>query len=270
MDNVEKQTRTLTFNNELFTYFIMQNEGKETILMLHPAFADHTIFQKQVDYFKHSYQIILVDLPGHGSCYSHSSKITIKEIPDVINQILFDNSIDACHLLGVSMGSLVAQAFADRYPERVKSVCIVGGYSIHKANERIMKAQRREGLKWMLYFLFSMKKFRAYITTVSCHTDSGRALIAQATQHFRRKSFSAMSGMNTFFIKKDTPMPYPLLIVLGEHELKIILEGANELHALEKQSQLMVLPGAGHCANVDTPDAFNHALEHFLSSCPIK
>ncbi|MRN52937.1 alpha/beta fold hydrolase [Paenibacillus sp. LC-T2] len=194
------------------------------------------------------------------------SSPSIRAIPEVLNQILLDNNIEACHLLGVSMGSLVAQAFADRYPDRIKSVIIVGGYSIHKSNEQILKGQKKEGLKWLLYILFSMKKFRNYVTTVSCHTDSGHNLFARGVQHFSRRSFSAMAGMNSFFIKKETPMPYPLLIIVGVYDQQLILEASVELHTLEEQSQRVVIPGAGHCANVDAPSEFNHAVENFLSN----
>ena len=41
---------------------------------------------------------------------------------------------------------LVVQAFADRYPERVRSVTVVGGYSIHRPSDKIKKAQRREAI----------------------------------------------------------------------------------------------------------------------------
>ncbi len=259
-----KRTRNLVYRNTQISYHIMINEGKETILMLHPAFADHTIFETQFAYFKTEYQIILLDMPGHGKDPILESNVTIKDMPEFLNLILFDNKIEFCHLLGVSMGSLVAQAFADRYPDRVKSVIIVGGYSIHKANERVLKGQKKEGLKWILYLIFSMKKFRNYVISVSCHTDSGRDTFAQGIKHFRRRSFSAMAGMNTFFINKDTPMPYPLLIIVGEHDRKLVQEASVELHEIEQQSQLVLLPGAGHCANIDAPNEFNKVVENFI------
>jgi 3-oxoadipate enol-lactonase len=99
-------------------------------------------------------------------------------------------------------------------------------------NKHILKAQRKEGLKWMMYF--------------------------------SRRSFRAMAGMNTFFNNKDTLVPYPLLIITGEHDLQLAQEAAEEMHELEQHSERVIIPGAGHCANVDTPHAFNKAVEGFL------
>ncbi len=260
-----KRTRNLVYRNTQISYHIMINEGKETILMLHPAFADHRIFKHQTDYFKKNYQIIVLDMPGHGESQITGTPVILRDMPEILNQLLYENAIDSCHLIGVSMGSLVAQAFAEHYPERVKSIIIVGGYSIHKANERILKAQKSEGLKWIMYILFSMKKFRSYVTSVSCHSDLGRDMFSRGIQHFRRRSFTAMAGMNAFFTNKNTPMTYPLLIIIGEHDLKLVQDAAFELHALEKHSQLVLLTGAGHCANVDAPNEFNNVVENFLS-----
>jgi pimeloyl-ACP methyl ester carboxylesterase len=266
MKRSDRTAKRLAFKNAQLTYCIIGDKQKETILMLHPAFTDHHIFEAQMDYFQKSHQVIALDMPGHGDNQVGQANISIKDMPEIINQLLLENNIQACHLLSVSMGSLVAQAFADRFPNRVNSVIVIGGYSIHKANERVLKSQRNEGLKWIMYLLFSKRKFRSYVSAFSCCTDQGRALFAKGAEHFTRKSFSAMAGMNTFFIKKDTPVPYPLLIVIGEHDLGIIQEAAQELHLLEPQSQLVLMPGAGHCANVDAPNAFNLIADNFLSA----
>ncbi|MEV5030385.1 alpha/beta fold hydrolase [Paenibacillus sp. LPE1-1-1.1] len=132
------------------TYFMLENEGKDTLLMLHPAFADHTIFETQLAYFKNNYQIIAIDLPGHGNRNNRvgASKMTIKDMPEAISR---------------------------------------------------------------------------------------------------------------------TPMPYPMLIIVGEHDLPIIKEAAVELQKREIEAHLVILQEAGHCANADAPHLFNPELELFLS-----
>ncbi|WP_025025395.1 alpha/beta fold hydrolase [Caldalkalibacillus mannanilyticus] len=264
-----KQVKKLIFNSATISYYMIGDRKKETIVMLHPAFADHQIFEPQIEHFKHNYQIILIDMPGHGKTQVAGSKVTLRDMPEILDQLLAENDIPSCHLVGVSLGSLIAQAFAENYPNRVKSVMIVGGYSIHKANERVLKAQKKEGLKWIFYTLLSMNKFKRYIISGSCHTDQGRDLFSKGVEHFTKKSFSAMAGMNRFFTKKAKPMPYPLLLVIGEHDLPLIQEATMELHKLEPHSQRLVLAGAGHCANVDAPLEFNQIAERFLSDCDL-
>ncbi|TCP53407.1 pimeloyl-ACP methyl ester carboxylesterase [Tumebacillus sp. BK434] len=256
--------KTLVYRDAQIAYYFAENKEKETILLLHPAFADHEIFEAQTESFMEDYQVIAVDMPGHGDSQIKGRNVTLKDMPAILHQIMSDHEISALHIVGVSMGSLVAQAFADRYPERVKSVTMVGGYSIHKANEQILKAQKKEGLKWLGYMLFSMKKFRDHVISVSCYTDRCRTVFRRGIGKFHRKSFSVMSGMNSFFRKQDTPVRYPLLIIVGQQDQQMIREAANTIHKLEKGSQLAVLPAAGHCANLDAPEEFNRLVKDFL------
>ncbi|MNZ88835.1 3-oxoadipate enol-lactonase 2 [compost metagenome] len=253
------------FKDGVLSYYMMGSRNKETIVLLHAAFADHQLFEQQIAFFQEHYQLILLDLPGHGENQTRGSKVTLADMPDIISLILADNRIASCHVLGVSLGSLVAQAFAARYPDQINSVIIVGGYSIHKANEQVLKAQRREGLKWMFSIMLSLKSFKRRIARNTCSTEQGRRLMARSMERFRRSSFLAMNGMNAFFVSNPSPVPYPLMIVVGEHDLPVILESSRQWHELEKGSHYTLLPGAGHCANADTPDAFNRAVAHFLA-----
>ncbi|QJD83862.1 alpha/beta fold hydrolase [Cohnella herbarum] len=258
--------RKIVFRNEEIRYRVRNEDGIETILMLHAAFADSSLFQDQVAYFEGDYRIVLIDLPGHGTNSGLSNRITLKDMPEICCSILSEHRIQSCHLLGISLGSLVAQAFADQYPNQVKSVTMVGGYSVHKANKAILRAQKKEGLKWMLLVLFSMKRFKRYLLSVSCHTERGKRLFEQGIQAFSRRSFSSMSGMNSFLVPKSAPMPYPLFIVVGEHDLLLARQAALELHRLESRSRMATIAGAGHCANADAPEEFNTLYRGFISA----
>jgi Predicted hydrolases or acyltransferases (alpha/beta hydrolase superfamily) len=260
------ESRTLTFNKAQIHYSISRGQRPACILMLHAAFADRHMFQAQMQAFMDKYRVIAIDMPGHGDTVTKGSAVTMKHMPDIIQQLLRENEIVACHLIGVSLGSLIAQAYAYRCPEQVRSVTIVGGYSIHKANEKLLRAQRKEALRWLLYILFSMKRFRSHVASVSCHTEHGRSLLTAAINRFNRGSFAAMSGLDRLFAPLETPMLYPLHIMYGEHDLPLAVEAAVNLHKLEPRSRLTKLLGAGHCANLDEPLLFNDQTEGFLDS----
>ncbi|MDQ0058664.1 alpha/beta fold hydrolase [Paenibacillus harenae] len=263
------RSRILNYNQARIAYYMSDehNTDKDTLLLLHAAFADHELFEPQWQAFAADYHLIAIDMPGHGISSTQGSDVTLKDMPEIINLLLTQLRIDKpIHILGVSLGSLVAQAYADRHPERVRSVIAVGGYSIHKANEQVLKAQRKEGLRWVLYVLLSMNRFRAYVTKVSCFSEQGRELFRRGMDKFDRRSFAAMAGMNALFVKRDNPMPYPLLLLSGTHDRQLAKEAAARWHSCEPKSNLILLPNAGHCANVDAPDEFNVLLAQFLSA----
>ncbi|MGG4143409.1 alpha/beta hydrolase [Paenibacillus algorifonticola] len=266
MNELLVTARHLSYRKSSIAYQFLPNPGKQTLLFLHPAFADHQVFCAQTSYFKRGYQVITLDMPGHGRSQVHGTKVTLKDMPHIVAAVLDKHNIAACHVVGVSLGSLAAQAFAERFNERVLSVTIVGGYSIHRENVEIWKEQKREGLRWLFYFLFSMGRFRRYVTTISCASSYGRDVFARGAKLFNRRSFVAMSGLGDFFTKKDTPVPYQMLLVYGDQDWKVLVDHAHSWHKAETLSQLVLLPGAGHCAQLDAPEPFNRILECFIMS----
>ncbi len=260
------ESRTGNYQSAQIAYEIAGASDRPAIVLLHPAFADRHIFEHQIKAFSERYRVISIDMPGHGDTVTKGTRVTLKDAPAIVESILAWNGVEECHVIGVSLGGLIAQAFADRYPERVRSVTVVGGYSIHRPSDKIKKAQRREGIKWLWYIVLSMRKFRNYVLNVSCYTDQCRSLFERGILRFERKSFAAMSGIDRLFRRQDSAVAYPLFIMVGEHDLPLAREAAEEWHAVEPNSRLAMLPGAGHCANADTPEAFNERVLTFLLS----
>jgi pimeloyl-ACP methyl ester carboxylesterase len=246
------------------SYYICNSGKKETLLFLHPAFADHQIFQYQVEYFSEIYNLITVDMIGHGDSQVNRENVNMGDMPEILSGILKENGIEKVHVIGVSLGSLVAQGFAEKYPDFVTSVTIVGGYSIHKANEDIVKAQRKEMFKWLFKLIFSMPKFKEYVVQTSVHTEKGKELFRKGISKFSRKSFRGMQGMNRIFTKKAEPVNYPLLIICGEHDIDLAKRAGKRLEEIEPSSKFVLVKRAGHCVNVDAPENFNQLLEGFL------
>ncbi|WP_020620636.1 alpha/beta fold hydrolase [Paenibacillus daejeonensis] len=260
-----ESSRTLNYQGARIAYSMHGRSETEPLLLLHPAFADRQMFQDQVDFFAKTRRVIAIDMPGHGQTQVQGSRVAMKDMPAIVEALLDQHDIAACHLVGVSMGSLVAQAFAYHHPARVRSLCIVGGYSIHKENKQVLQAQQKEMTRWMLRVVIGFQRFKGQVARQCCSTPHAQELFARGIAAFRRRSFLAMEGMQQFFVPDARPLPYPLLLVYGSEDLPVIQDAMQALHRAEPASQLVELAGAGHCANADSPEAFNRELERFVS-----
>ncbi|MBN2222453.1 MAG: alpha/beta hydrolase [Vallitaleaceae bacterium] len=264
MNMHEFKLKTILYNDFTIHYYTQGNIANPAILMLHPAFADYTIFQKQFDAFSKDYYLIAIDMVGHGKSQNFKSSVTMGDMPEIIDSILSYEKIPHIHLLGVSLGSLVAQSYAFNYPNRVFSLAAVGGYSIHKANENLLKKQKSEIFKWIYYLIFSLKKFKKYIIANSSYSKESSDVFEKCFETYRRAQFRAMSKMNKLFIHHDKPVPYPLLIINGEHDLPLLLTTNKLWASLEPSGKLHIIPQAGHCANIDNAKVFNKIYADFL------
>ncbi len=259
--------KTIEINNNKIHYFVSGNEDGDAILFLHPAFGDHTCFDKQVDYFSDKYKIITLDILGHGLTSMEKTKDKLDSTATHIIGILKKENIDKCHIVGVSMGSLLAQDFANNHPNKVVSLTALGGYSINKEQKEINKAQGRELFKWLFKMIFSMESFRRYIASVAAINKEEQDRFFNSSKHFTRTSFFVMSGLNKIIANRTVKWTFPLLILVGEKDNPLAIRAAKNWYKDSlSPSEFHIIENAGHCANMDNSECFNRILMNFITS----
>jgi len=197
MTNIQSKTehKELKLSGYSIHYFVTGDSTKEAILFLHPAFADHNSFDKQTDFFSRDFRMITIDMLGHGLSKADKAKDKIDMTVSHINTILSLEGYEKAHFVGVSMGSLIAQYYGLKHPEKVTSMTILGGYDINADNSEISKAQRLEQFKWIFKARISMKRFRRYVANFSVENPDEKQKFYEMSKNFTRKSFLVMAGL---------------------------------------------------------------------------
>lgn len=257
--------KTLKMDDYNIHYFMSGKEDSELIIMLHPAFSDHHVFDQQIDFFSKDHRVITIDLIGHGLSKANKSKDKVDASIKHIEKILDIEGFEKAHLVGVSMGSLIAQYFALNYPEKTKSLTALGGYDINKDNKEVAKAQRSVNLKLVIRAVFSMKSFRKKTSQQICKSEKGQALFYETTSHYERKSFMLMQGLQNVIKDRVNIKPqYPTLILTGDFDIELSKKMAKEWHSEIDNSKYLIIENAGHCANIDKPLEFNKIVKEFI------
>lgn len=257
--------KTLELDDCKIHYYISGVHNKESIIFLHPAFSDHRAFEQQIDYFSEDYKVITIDLIGHGLSKASKSKDKIDVSSEHILKILDIEKINQTHLVGVSIGSLIAQYFALKHSTKVKSLTALGGYDINKENKEVAKSQRSSNLGLIFRAIFSMKAFRKKTSLITCKSKKGQALFYKTTSHYERKSFMVMQGLqNIVKVRKNIEINYPTLIMVGNFDIELATKMAKDWHLNIENSEYYVIKNAGHCANMDEPLVFNQKVKEFI------
>ncbi|MGF1585623.1 MAG: alpha/beta fold hydrolase [Bacteroidales bacterium] len=259
----EIENKELIHDGDSIHYYASGNNDNELIVFLHPAFADHRAFDRQIDFFANNYRVITMDMPGHG--LFQYGRARIDHTIHYIHTIMESENYSKAHFVGVSMGSLIAQYFALHYPEKVHSMTVLGGYDINADNKELNKAQRSENLKWIFKALFSMNSFRRYVAKVSVNRPEEKVHFYEMAKMFTRKSFLAMSGLgNVVRHREGVIQNYPLLILSGDKDIELAIRMSRKWHKENPSSEFYLIENAGHCANMDDPDTFNKIVMNFL------
>ncbi len=249
-------------------YYISGTEHKEWVLFLHAAFVDHHMFDAQAAYFCQSYNVLTLDVIGHGNSTDAQKGDGINRMSAWISEILKKERIGRLHIVGISQGAVLAQDFAGRFPEAVQSLACFGGYDINRFDAKMQRENSAAQLLMMLKAVFSVKWFAASNKKISAWTEQAQNDFYEMNIRFPKKSFRYLASLNTMVNAwQPAPRAYPLLIGCGQHDIPSELAAVEQWRKNEPDCQAIVFEGAGHCVNMDVPQQFNHALEEFWTSC---
>lgn len=246
-------------------YYVAGDPSKDLLVFLHPAFADHRCFDKQVDFFAKDYRVLTIDMLGHGLSKVNKAKDKLDATVNHIDAILKTEGYNNAHFAGVSVGSLIAQYYALKHSNKVLSLSILGGYDINADNKEVEKAQRSEQIKWIFKAIFSMNSFRKHVAYVTVSHPEERERFYEMARLFKRKSFMIMSGLGNFLkVRANIKCNYPFMIMVGDNDFELAKKTSLNWHKSEPTSMYFLINGAGHCANMDNSDDFNRCVFDFI------
>ena len=151
--------RQCKLNNSPIIYYISGNDHNEWCLFLHAAFVNHKMYKSQIEYFEKKYNVLVVDIIGHGQSTNTKKGDSIDKMSAWLYDIMKAEKIEKVHIVGVSLGAILAQDFANRYPDSVNSLACFGGYDINNFDAKMQKENGASQILMMLKALVSIKWF---------------------------------------------------------------------------------------------------------------
>lgn len=260
--------KNLYLDNSPIAYYIDDTADNDWLVFVHAAFADYRMFEKQIDYFAGKYNLLAIDILGHGNSLRARKGDKMDKMSDWIARIFQKHNISAAHLVGVSLGSVLIQDFANQYENKVLSLACFGGYDVNNFDFTRQKTNSKGQIKMILKALISVKWFAESNKKISAYTSDAQTAFYNMNIRFKKSSFKYMSGINKLVNKypKKKQRSYKLLVGCGEHDIPAEIEIVNEWSEYENCDKV-IFKCAGHCVNMDVPQEFNITLEHFLQTC---
>lgn len=255
--------KEFNLENSPIVYYINDTANKEWVVFFHAAFVDHRMFEKQFEYFSGKYNLLAVDILGHGKSIKARKGDSIEKMSYWLDQIFLKHNIPAAHLVGVSLGAVFIQDFANKYENKVLSLVCFGGYNINNFDFESQKSNSKEQMKMMLKAFFSIKWFAKANKKVSAYTSEAQEEFYNLNIQFKKKSFMYLSKLQNLINKfENKQRNYKLLVGCGEHDIPMEIDIVDKW-AESEQCAKIILQGAGHCANMDNPQEFNACLLNF-------
>lgn len=123
----------------------IQGIGEEPLVLLHGFMENLLIWEDLEEHLSKKFRLIKIDLPGHGRSSIYSETHTMEFMAEKVKEIVDKLNLKKIHLLGHSMGGYVSLAFAELYPQSLKSITLF--FSTYFADDDEKKNIRQKSLR---------------------------------------------------------------------------------------------------------------------------
>lgn len=257
---------TIRFKDCSIYYEMHENKLKPTLVFLHGFTSNLSVFESIIVTFKKDYQLLLIDLPGHGRS-GVSGSVGFKDMPEIIKSIFDYQEISGAHFIGVDVGALIAQGFGHIYPNQMLSLVSIGSYSIYHDSWKIIKNEHflsHMGLFFL--WMFNLKGYLRHYQRLATITDGGTSKFLASQQTFKRKGIYAFKGLNRLY-KWDTPNKvYPIYVVCGEYEEDVIKDASLQFEQKVPNALLEGFNKSKRVVFLDQPRLFIEHVQTFLKT----
>lgn len=247
--------------------------SSEWVTFIHGAGGSSTIWFKQVRAFKQHFNVLILDLRGHGKSKPSLGKIfkneyTFDAVTKDIIEVLQHVKVNKSHFIGISLGSILIRNLAEQKPDLVKSM-VLGG-AILKLNFRSQLLMRLGNIfKSIVPYMLLYKLFAFIIMPKKNHQKSRVLFINEAKKLYQKeflKWFKLTSEINPllrFFRTKE--IKTPTLYIMGAED-HLFLPSIKRVVKKHTNATLYVVEKCGHVVNVEQPNVFNTKTIDFITS----
>ena len=248
-------------------YEVHGKEGAPWLVLSHSLACSVRMWDPQIAALKDSYRILAYDTRGHGATEAPKGAYTLDLLADDLFFLLKELKITSTHYCGLSMGGMIGQTFALKYPGVFKTLTLADTTSRYPAEaapvwaDRVKTAEAK-GMEPLAQPTLERWFTEPFRKSNPAAVDAIRKLILATPVAGYAGCCHALPKINVTARLKE--IKCPILVIVGADDPGTPPAMAREIHENAPGSKLVVLPQAAHLANLEQPDGFTRALRSFI------
>ncbi|HEY7417151.1 MAG TPA: alpha/beta hydrolase, partial [Ktedonobacteraceae bacterium] len=257
--------------NGVELYYEEHGSGSETIFFSHGLLMNCHMFADQISMLQDRYRCIAFDHRGQGQSEITRDGYDMDTLYEDAAQLIETLGGAPCHFVGLSMGGFVGLRLAIRRPDLLKSLLLLETSADPEPSENIPRYKlfafvaRWTGPSMVGSQIMKIMFGRKFLNDPA-RAEQRNEWLRRLSSNNRIGSVRATYGiLNRQGIYDEIgKISIPTLIIVGDQDVATPLPKAQRLHEAIPNSQLVIIPGAGHSSTIEEPAAINAAINDFL------
>lgn len=250
-------------------YELHGREGAPWLVLSHSLACSVRMWDPQIAALKDRYHILAYDTRGHGASEAPKGAYSLEMLADDLKALLDVLGVKNPHFCGLSMGGMIGQTFALKYPGVFKTVTLADTTSRYPAEawplwqERI-KLAGEKGMAPLVQPTLERWFTEAFRKSNPGPVAAIAKLIASTPVAGYAGCCYAIPKINLTARLKE--IKCPVLVICGDQDPGTPPAMAREIHDNAPGSKLVMIPQAAHLSNLEQPEQFTKALSEFLAA----
>ena len=238
------------------------------VVLLHGFLESRVMWKDIIKGLAATRRVIAIDLLGHGQTPCLSYVHTMDEMAEAVHAVLKALGLRKVHLVGHSMGGYVGLAFAEHYPDMLKSLTLF--YSTSQADPPEKRKDRDRAIAVVKQnpLLFVNASFPAlFAGGPEARKPAGYAANLKVARETKAQGIvAALEGMKR---RPDREVllhfgAAPVYMISGEEDPRVPLESVKREHQAPRVGEVVITPG-GHMGHLEEPGRCLQALRRFTA-----
>jgi 3-oxoadipate enol-lactonase len=256
--------------NGIETYYeVHGREGAPWLVFSHSLACSVRMWDGEIARHKERFRVLAYDTRGHGESAAPKGAYTLEQLADDLFFLLKHLNVEKPHYVGLSMGGMIGQTAALKYPGLFRTMTLCDTTSRYPADaapmwqDRIRVAEA-QGMKPLVQPTLERWFTESFRRSEKEKVARVAALIEKTPVPGYVGCCNAIPKINVTARLKE--LKVPTLVVCGNDDPATPPAMAREIQENLPGARLALIPQAAHLANIEQPEAFNRALADFLSS----
>ena len=249
------------------SYYLIKKNDTTPIVFIHGVGLTKEIWHPQIDFFK-NHNILTYDLIGHGNTPLEKTQLNFEDFTKQLLNLIDELNINKIHLVGFSLGSLIARHFAAEHSDRLSSLVLHG--SIYKRSveqKRVIEnrfeliknsrsASKKSSLRrWLSEkFIKNNKEIYDKIYAMLENIDHKNLLKAYKLFVFYEDDDEMIGNINA-----------NTLVTTGQFDVGSTTDMSKNLSDMIKNSKFEEIKNGKHLCNIECSKEYNKILEKFIN-----